>query len=87
LLAQPLVAERRLRADPYRRGGRHPAHLVPDPASVRRLVLLGFSVGDHDLDSFVSLEECYLDWRGGSQAAVTAAEARGVTFIPHRVDI
>ena len=54
---------------------------------MRRLVLLGFSVGDHDLDSFVSLEECYPDWRGGSQAAVTAAEARGVTFIPHRVDI
>ena len=64
-----------------------PAQLVPDPGSVRRLVLLGFSVGNHDLDSFAALEECYLDWRGGSEAAVAAAEARGVSFIPHRVDV
>ena len=64
-----------------------PAHLISDPASVRRLVLLGFSIGDRDLDPFASLEECYLDWRGGSEAAVAAAETRGVSFIAHRVDI
>ena len=53
-----------------------PARLMADPSSVRRLVLLGLSIGDHDLDAFTSLEECYLDWRGGSEAAVAAAEAR-----------
>ena len=60
---------------------------MPDPASVRRLVLLGFSIGDNDLDPFASLEECYLDWHGGSEVAVAAAEARGVSFIAHCVDI
>ena len=64
-----------------------PALLVSDPASVRRLVLLGFSVGDDDLDPFAALEECYLDWHGGSEAAVTAAKERGVSFIPHRIDV
>ena len=67
--------------------GAGPAQVVPDPASVQRLVLLGFSIGDNDLDQFASLQECYLDWQGGSEAAVAAAEARGVTFIPHRVDV
>ena len=64
-----------------------PAKLVPDPAAVQRLVLLGFSLEAHDLDPFISLEECYLDWRGRSEAAVTAAEARGVSFIRHRIDV
>ncbi len=64
-----------------------PAQLISDPASVRRLVLLGFSIGDYDLDPFASLEECYLEWRRGSELAVAAAEARGVSFIAHRVDI
>ena len=66
-----------------------PARLVPDPASVQRLVLLGFSLGahDHDLDPFTALEECYLDRQDSSEAAVAAAEARGVSFIPHRADI
>ena len=67
--------------------GATPAEMVTDPASVRRLVLLGFALGDDGLDRFTSLEECYLDWQGGSPAAVAAAEARGVSFIPHRVDI
>lgn len=65
-----------------------PAQLVAEPGAVQRLVLLGVALGEHDLDPFTALEECYLlDWRGRSQAAVTAAEARGVTFIPHRVDV
>ena len=64
-----------------------PAQIVKEPASVQRLVLLGFSLGDHDLDPFTALEECYLDWRRGSPAAVAAAEARGVSFINHRIDV
>ena len=64
-----------------------PAGLVADPASVRRLVLLGFALGDDGLDRFTSLEECYLDWQRGPQAAVAGAQARGVSFVPHRVDI
>ena len=64
-----------------------PAEVVPDPASVQRMALLGFALEDDGLDQFFSLEECYLDWQGGSEAAVAAAEARGVSFIPHRVDI
>ena len=64
-----------------------PAGLVADPASVQRLVLLGFALGDDGLDRFTSLEECYLDWQRGPQAAVAGAQARGVSFIPHRVDI
>ena len=51
------------------------------------MALLGFALEDDGLDRFSSLEECYLDWQGGSEAAVAAAEARGVSFIPHRVDI
>ena len=41
-----------------------PARLVPDPASVQRLVLLGFSLGAHGLDPFTALEECYLESAG-----------------------
>lgn len=68
--------------------GTAPAALVADPASVQRLVLLGVSLGERDLDPFTALEECYLlDRRGDSAAAVAAAEARGVSFIPHRVDV
>ena len=44
-----------------------PARLVPDPASVQRLVLLGFSLGAHDLDPFTALEECYLDRQDSSR--------------------
>ena len=64
-----------------------PAEMVTDPASVQRLVLLGFALGDDGLDRFTSLEECYLDWQRGPQAAVAGAQARGVSFVPHRVDI
>ena len=64
-----------------------PAEMVSNPASVQRLALLGFALEDDGLNRFSSLEECYLDWQGGSEAAVVAAEARGVSFIPHRVDI
>ena len=61
--------------------------LVSEPATVRRLVLLGFSLGEGDLDPFTALEECYLDWQRGSEAAVAVAAARGVSFIPHRIDV
>ena len=43
---------------------------------MQRLVLLGFSLGAHDLDPFTALEECYLDRQDGSEAAVAAAPKR-----------
>ncbi len=33
--------------------------LVPDPASVQRLALLGFPATAEDLDRFIALEECF----------------------------
>ena len=63
------------------------AQMVPEPGSVQRLVLLGVAIGTDDLEPFTALEECYLDHRRHSEAATAAAEARGVSFIPHRVDV
>ena len=68
--------------------------LVPDPASVQRLALLGFPATTHDLDPFSALEECFHpghgprirhrdQWTDGIDSAI----ARGVSFIPHRVDV
>ena len=64
-----------------------PAQLVEDPASVQRLVLLGFGLETRDLDPFTALEECYLGGRDGTGEAAAAAEARGVCIIPHRADV
>ena len=68
--------------------------LVPDPASVQRLALLGFPACPEDLEPFSGLEECFHpghgpriptrdQWSDGIEAAI----ARGVSFIPHRVDV
>ena len=68
--------------------------LVPVPDSVQRLALLGFPAEAADLEPFCALEECfhprYVLKHGSSDPAtsgIEAAVARGVTFIPHRVDI
>ncbi len=62
--------------------------LVPDPAAVRRLALLGLPGEAEDLEPFSSLEECYFHHgRRLSAAGVAPAEARGVRFIPHRRDL
>jgi phosphoglycerate dehydrogenase-like enzyme len=62
--------------------------LVPDPASVQRLVLLGFHADSEDLAPFSALEECYHNpHRNLSSAGIEEAAARGVSFIPHREDI
>ena len=37
------------------------AQLVPDPATVTRLVILGFPAEPEDLVPFTTLEECYFD--------------------------
>lgn len=41
-----------------------PAQLVPEPASVQRLVLLGFYPEATDLDPFSALKECFVTWKG-----------------------
>ena len=63
--------------------------LVEDPASVDRLAILGFNVDDDMLDHFTALEECYAQargWRDG-HGSLDRTKARGVSFIPHRVDV
>ena len=63
--------------------------LVNDPASVTRLAILGFSVDDEMLDPFSALEECYAQSRGYGEknGILDRTKARGVSFIPHRVDV
>ena len=68
--------------------------LVPDPASVQRLALLGFPATAQDLDPFSALEECFhpryglKHWSSDPAAnGIEDALARGVSFIPHRVDV
>ena len=62
--------------------------LVPDPASVQRLALLGFPADRDDLAPFAALEECFHNpQRGLSTAGIEEATSRGVRFIPHRADI
>ncbi len=68
--------------------------LVPDPASVTRLALLGFHAAAQDLEPFTALEECFhpsygLKWNDPrlSMAGIEAAKARGVRFVPHRLDV
>ena len=62
--------------------------LVPDPASVQRLVLLGFPAAPEDLEPFTGLEECFHNPQHDlSTAGIEPAAARGVSFIPHRVDL
>ena len=68
--------------------------LVPDPASVQRLALLGLPAAAQDLEPFSALEECFhpryllTNWWGDSTTdGIEAAIARGVSFIPHRLDV
>ena len=65
------------------------SELVIKPESVTRLVLLGFPANDHDLEFFSSLEECFHmpHKYSNSGSNFEAAQARGVIFIPHRVDV
>ena len=51
-----------------------PARLVPDPASVQRLVLLGFSLGAHDLDPSPLWRSATWIGRTAPRTAVAAAE-------------
>lgn len=67
-------------------GARAPG-MVPDPATVQRLVLLGLPADAEDLEPFSALEECYHDPCGQSAAGVEAAEARGVSFLHPRSDV
>jgi phosphoglycerate dehydrogenase-like enzyme len=62
--------------------------LVPDPATVQRLVLLGFPGDASDLEPFAALEECY--YQPSSRLTADGLEAaleRGVSFVPHRPDL
>ncbi len=62
--------------------------LVPDPATVVRLVLLGLPADNKDLAPFSALEECFHGANSDlSSGGISEAEARGVSFIPHRVDV
>ena len=68
--------------------------LVPDPASVHRLALLGLPAAAQDLEPFSALEECFHPrylltkwWGDSSTDGIEAAIARGVSFIPHRLDV
>ena len=65
------------------------SQLVVDPGSVNRLVLLGFPTDEQDLELFSNLEECFHMPREYSDSGSNfeAAKARGVIFIPHRVDV
>ncbi len=68
-------------------GARAP-QLVRDPATVVRLVLLGFPADDEDLAPFTALEECFHNGSGDLPSdGISQAAARGVSFIPHRVDV
>lgn len=62
--------------------------LVPDPPAVVRLALLGFPAGREDLAPFSALEECFHS-AGKEQptGGIAEAAARGVSVIPHRVDV
>ncbi len=62
--------------------------LVPDPAAVQRLVLLGLPAAAEDLAPFTSLEECFHSARSDLPAdGLDRAASRGVRIIPHRVDV
>ena len=62
--------------------------MVPDPAAVQRLVLLGLPAGSHDLAPFTSLEECFHSAHSDqSSDGLDKAASRGVHIIPHRIDI
>ena len=65
----------------------HASHLVDDPASVNRLVLLGFPADAEDLEPFTNLEECFQTPQGQSDSSIEALKARGISFIPHREDV
>ena len=47
-------------------------HLVPDPASVQRLALLGFPAGPEDLEPFSALEECFIRDTGRESGGATS---------------
>ena len=70
------------------------SQLVSDPSSVHRLVLLGLPAAPEDLEPFVALEECYHESQCYPKSqfdltdrGIEEATARGVCFIPHRVDV
>ena len=57
--------------------------LVADPATVTRLVILGFPAESEDLTPFSTLEKCYFDdgWNDVPSTGIKEAEARGVNFL------
>lgn len=63
-----------------------PAQLVPDPASVQRLILLGFLADEADMAAFSGVEECfhtihgYPDYDPEVTPVTDAAVAKGVDF-------
>ena len=68
--------------------------IVSDPASVQRLALLGLPAAAQDLEPFSALEECFHPrylltkwWGDSSNDGIESAIARGVSFIPHRLDV
>ena len=62
--------------------------LVPDPASVQRLILLGLPAGSDDLAPFSALEECFhSSHRDLPKAGLEEAAARGVQIVPHRPEL
>ena len=68
-------------------GARAP-QLVPDTASVQRLVLLGLPADCEDLAAFSGLEECFHSpQRNLSTGGIEEEAARGVSFIPQREDV
>ena len=54
--------------------------MVPDPSTVRRLVLLGLPADADDLEPFTGLEECYHDPIGQSAAGLDGANVEALAL-------
>jgi phosphoglycerate dehydrogenase-like enzyme len=67
----------------------HAPEIVPDPAAVNRLVLLGFPTGRSDVEPFSSLEECYVSESYGDDSGegVAFLKEKGVTVLHPRGDV
>ena len=63
-----------------------PANLIPNPATIQRLVLLGFLATAEELAPFTAVTECFHTAKGypnhqqEQTTAVAAAKARGIDF-------